>query len=150
MNTQLEPLSEQLRQLECKAPEPTMSAQKIQEAKARHKAELDMLYRMAAVIDDLPYCIARKVSIYNDYLDFNGLTREESVTVMLALNAGKWTKSANVCSPDTIDYNAEIDGMKVRLWAAAPPDSCRVIEVEEEVPATKIVRRKLICSGPEV
>ena len=86
----------------------------------------------------------------SDYLDFNQLSREESLTVMKALKAGDWTKSANGYDSATIDYNTEINGMKVRLWAAAPPDSCRVIEVEEEVPATKIVRRKLICSGPEV
>jgi len=127
-----------------------MSARVIQEARARHKAELDMLYKMAAIIDQMPWRIADKCCIYSDYLDFNGLTRQESVDVMLMLKAGKWTKSVNLANPEMIDYNTEIDGMKVRLWAAAPPDSCRVIEVEEEVPATKIVRRKLICSGPEV
>jgi hypothetical protein len=133
------------------------SARIIEETKARHKAELDkqqaqlaMIYRMAAIIDSLPEDIAEKCHIFGDYLDFNGLSRQETLLVISMLNAGKWTKSVNGCDSETIDYVATIDGMKVRLWAAAPPDSCRVIEVEEEVPATKIVRRKLICSGPEI
>ena len=126
-----------------------MVARKLAEAKERYTRELDMLMRMADVINSLPEDIAAKCCIYNDYLDFNQLSRQESLTVMKTLNAGKWAKSANGWDTATIDYTAEIDGMKVRLWAAAPPDSCRVIEVEEEVPATKIVRRKLICSGPE-
>jgi len=127
----------------------SMVARKLAEAKERYTRELGMLMRMADVINSLPEHIAEKCCIYNNYLDFNQLSREESLTVMKTLSAGKWTKSPNGYDSATIDYNAEIDGMKVRLWAAAPPDSCRVIEVEEEVPATKIVRRKLICSGPE-
>ena len=127
-----------------------MVARKIAEAKARYTQELEMLMRMAGVIDNLPEHIAEKCCIYSDYLDFNSLSREESIAVISTLKAGKWTKSVNQCWPEMIDYNTEIDGVKVRLWAAAPPDSCRVIEVEEEVPATKIVRRKLICSGSEL
>ena len=130
----------------------TIVARKIDEARARYTRELTMLMRMADVINSLPEDIAAKCCIYNDYLDFNQLSREESLTVIKALNAGDWTKTPNLYDSErpAIDYNAEINGVKVRLWAAAPPDSCRVIEVEEEVPATKIVRRKLICSGPEV
>jgi len=83
-----------------------MVERKIEEANARHQAEIALLNRMASIIDSLPEHIAANCYIFSDYLDFNTLTRE--------------------------------------------PDSCRVIEVEEEVPATKIVRRKLVCSGPEV
>jgi hypothetical protein len=125
----------------------SMVARKIAEAKARHQAEIALLNRMASIIDSLPEHIAQNCYIFSDYLDFNSLSREQSLEVISTLKAGKWTKSVNQCSPDTIDYLTEINGVKVRLWAAAPPDSCRVIEVEE---ATKIVRRKLICSGPEV
>lgn len=124
----------------------SMTFLKIEEAKARHAAELAMLYRMAEIINSLPVIIAEKCSIFSDYLDFNGLTREETLAVISSLKAGKWVKTANNAFPETIDYNTEIDGMKVRLWAAAPPDSCRIVEFEEEVPATKIVRRKLICT----
>jgi hypothetical protein len=128
----------------------SMVARKIAEAKARYAQELDMLIRMAGIIDNLPEHIAEKCCIYNEYLDFNQLSREQALTVIGMLKAGEWTKSVNACMPELIDYNTEINGIKVRLWAAAPPDSCRVVEVEEEVPATKIVRRKLICSDPEV
>jgi len=140
MNTESEP--------EVAPPEKPMSmvARKIEEAKTRYERELDMLVRMAGVINSLPEHISERCCIYNDYLDFNQLSREESLTIMKTLSAGKWAKSVNNYDSTTIDYNTEIDGIKVRLWAAAPPDSCRVIEVEEEVPATKIIRRKLICN----
>ena len=124
----------------------SMVARMIKEAKARHKVELGMLKKMGELIDSLPEEIASKCCIYNQYLDFNSLSREQSLAIIRTLNAGKWTKTVNDYSPDTIDYNTEINGVKVRLWSAAPPDSCRIIETEEEIPATKIVRRKLVCS----
>jgi hypothetical protein len=141
MNTQLEPTQ---------PAEPLpVSVRLIQETKARHVAELELLRSMAGIIDKVPESIALKCSIYKESLDFNNLLRDEALTVITALAAGKWTKEVNLPDPSMVDYNTEIDGKKVRLWAAAPPDSCRVIEVEEIVPETRIVRRKLVCSGSE-
>ena len=127
----------------------TMVARKIDECRARFVTELKMLMRMSTVINSLPESIGQKCAIYNDYLDFNGLTRDEVLVAMMMIKAGKWEKSVNLADSAMIDYNAVVGGMKIRLWAAAPPDSCRIIEVEEEVPATRIVRRKLVCSGSE-
>lgn len=151
-NTMNDSLSEQLRKLETQTtPEPApplvpASVRMIREARERYIREIELLERMAGVIDKVPEAIAAKCCVYCSQIDFNSLTREESIAVMLALGAGQWEKSVNACSPDTIDYTGEVDGVTVRLWAAAPPDSCRVIEVTEELPATKITRRKLICS----
>ena len=122
------------------------AAAKIEAVKAVHRYEIAQLESMAVVLNRVPASLAGKCSLWCHQLDFNQLTREESVAVMAALHAGKWAKSVNSSYPDMIDYEGEVDGVKVRLWAAAPPDSCRVIEVEEVLPATTIKRRKLVCS----
>jgi len=124
-------------------------ARKIEEVKARHARELAKLGEMICVLNRVPEEIVRKCEVYNEQLDFNNLTREETVAILSALPAGTWTKSVNASLPYLIDYEGVVDGVKVRLWGAAPPESCRVIEVEEVVPATTIKRRKIICSDKE-
>lgn len=111
-----------------------------------HRRQVDLLNRASSILNRLPIHLAAKCRVYCEQLDFDGLTREESIEVISELNAGTWKKSVNSCDSTTIDYETAVDGVKIRLWAAAPPDSCRVIEIEEEIPATKIVRRKLVCS----
>jgi hypothetical protein len=119
---------------------------KLREAEETYKREIGLLARMSIIIDSLPDDIADKASIYCGILDFDRLTREQSLRVISTLAAGRWKKSVNDSLPETIDYETQIDGLRVRLWSAGPPDSCRVIEVEEIVPETKIIRRKLVCS----
>jgi len=126
-------------------PRKRVSVRKIEEALARHRAELELLVAMASIIDLVPDEIADRCSVYCDTLDFNSLSREQTRTMLSCLHAGKWEKSVNASMPDLIDYTGEVDGVKVRLWAAAPPESCRVVEFEEVIPATIIKRRKLIC-----
>jgi len=82
-------------------------------------------------------------------LDFDNLSRDDALAVMRAMHAGQWTKSLNSSRPELIDYEATVDGFKIRLWAAGPPDSCRVIEYDEPVPATTIKRVRLVCKGDE-
>lgn len=123
---------------------------KRQEMEDRHKQERDGLFRMINVFARVPESLAKKCNVQNcAWLDFDNLSREEAVEIMLVLNAGTWTKQLNYSSEALIDYEAVVDGVRVRLWAAAPPDSCRVIEVEEVIPATTMIRRKLVCSEKE-
>ena len=122
----------------------------LEAAKESHAREIELLLKMASMIDKLPDDIADKCSVYCKQIDIDNLTRSESLVVIDTLKAGKWAKSINHSMPDKIDYETTIDGVTVRLWAAGPPNSCRVIEVEEEVPATKIIHRRLVCSGEEV
>lgn len=81
------------------------------------------------------------------YFDLNHLSREEVLEAMQCLKAGKWEKSASSME-GCLDYKAEVLGVSVRLWGAAPPGSCRMVEVLEEVPALPATTRKvrkLIC-----
>lgn len=124
-------------------------AKKIAEAKERHAREIELLEKMGSLIDKLPDDIADKCNVYGVQIDIDSLTREQAVSVMGILHAGKWTKNINATQPTAIDYETTIDSVKVRLWAAGPPNSCRVVEFEEELPATKIIRRRLVCSDKE-
>lgn len=83
-------------------------------------------------------------------IDFDYLPHEEVVRV-IGLVGGTWKKE--VSSVDNkIDYRTEFDGVKLRCWAGDPPPSCKLVEVEEIVPAQPATTRKvlkLICKEAE-
>ena len=122
----------------------------IKEMKQRHRRELDSLAALEAVFTRIPLALRGKCCFYGTtQIDLNNLTRSESLSVISAMNAGRWIKSVNPSFSELIDYETTIDGVKVRLWCAAPPDSCRIIEFEEILQAMVVVRRKLVCSEKE-
>lgn len=102
-------------------------------------------------LEELPeatFCGAR--------LDFDRLEHAEVIKVVRKLG-GKWkkTKNVNANATPTIDYEAEVAGVTVRCWGGKPPPSCRLVEVEEDVPeqvipAHKRKTLKMICTdNPE-
>lgn len=87
-------------------------------------------------------------SVYlRESIDFDRLTHDDVVKVLKALG-GKWDKEVNSAESSRVDYSTKIDGLKVRLWAGEPPPNCKIVEVQEEIPAvpatTRTVRR-LVC-----
>jgi len=85
---------------------------------------------------------------YGGKVDFDGLKHEQVIKVVRALG-GKWKKTLN---ESRVDYEAEIDGQAVRCWRGQPPPSCRMVEVEEDVPekiipAHKVKKMKMVCVG---
>ncbi len=121
----------------------------------KHRAELEAL-------PDANFC--------GSGLDFDWLSHAEVIKVIRALG-GRWNKSLNqhAAPPNgarekgqSIDYNGTLDGMPVRCYAGEPPPSCRIVEVEEVIPAHTLpavperhipeVRkkvRKMICTGKD-
>jgi len=88
---------------------------------------------------------------YGAAVDFDGLSHDQVIKVIRALG-GKWKKSLNLSSEGRVDYQTEIDGQVVRCWRGQPPPSCKIVEVEELVPAVNIPARivkvkKMICIG---
>ena len=91
-------------------------------------------------------------------LDFDKLPHKDTIQVIKQLG-GKWKKSPNnvVDGGHKIDYVAEVDEVRVRVWAGEPPPSCRIVEVEEIIPAHTIpeqhvpeqkrIVRKMVCTG---
>lgn len=104
----------------------------------------------------------------SDRLDFDYLPHSEVIKVIRTLG-GKWKKSQNThaCKPgleqgQAIDYEQNMGPVTVRCWAGEPPPSCRIVEVEEVIPAHTLpavperhipeVRkkvRKMICTGKD-
>lgn len=104
--------------------------------------------KFRAIIALIPEELQERVQPYGKtQIDIDNLTHEESLSTMRALRAGRWDRSESGVE-GRLDYRAEIDGIIVRLWAAAPPDSCRVIEEEYEIPASRMVRKRIICKEP--
>jgi len=98
----------------------------------------------AEVIDGLP-----KATMHGCQIDFDRLKHDEIVRVMMAFKMGRWNKSVNGASEDRVDYVATSDDMTIRCWSGEPPPHCKIVEVDEVVPAqpetTRSVR-KLQCA----
>ncbi len=116
----------------------------------------DRLNRSLAALDAiseimmrLPRSLMNRLTVFDAGIDFDHLSREDATQVMRHIGGGKWRKNVNTSYAECLDYITEINGIRVRLWAASPPETCRVVEIEEEIPAQKIIRRKLVCSPVE-
>jgi len=90
-------------------------------------------------------------------LDFDDLPHKEVIKVVREFG-GKWKKTAvQTEQGPRVNYDAEIDGMKIRCCRGQAPPACRIVEVEELVPEQIVparvipasVRkvRKMICPG---
>lgn len=82
-------------------------------------------------------------------IDFDNLPHKEIVKVIRHFG-GKWKKTPASGVVGKIDYETEIDGVRIRCWSGEPPPSCKIVEVEELVPEQIIpasVRkvRKMVC-----
>lgn len=95
-------------------------------------------------------------SICGGRLDFDHLEHAEVIKVVRALG-GRWVKKRNDLSTANgvearVDYDSKIDGVDVKCWAGKPPPSCRLVEIEEDVPEVVIPAHKkkvfkMICTG---
>jgi len=105
--------------------------------------------RASLIITRIPEDLRYKAEIYSStQIDINSLEHDEALLVMKALNAGRWERKESGIG-GKLDYIATIDGWTVRLWAAGPPDSCRVVEEEYEIPAVPASigkRKRVICA----
>lgn len=105
--------------------------------------------RASLIITRIPEDLRYRAEIYSStQIDINSLEHDEALLVMKALNAGRWERKESGIG-GKLDYIATIDGWTVRLWAAGPPDSCRVVEEEYEIPAVPAStgkRKRVICA----
>ncbi len=111
--------------------------------------QADKLKRANLIVSKIPDDLKHAVEIYSDtQIDINNLSHADALRVMKALNAGRWERSESGYE-GYLDYTAKLDGWTVRLWAAGPPDSCRVVEEEYEIPAVPASvgkRKRVICN----
>lgn len=84
-------------------------------------------------------------------IDFDYLAHDKVVEVVRTFG-GKWAKTPSGDN-GKIDYETALDGVTIRCWAGEPPPSCKIVEVEEDVPAqpaSKRIVRKMVCKETEV
>lgn len=77
------------------------------------------------------------------------LTRDQTLSIIRHFH-GKWNKSYD---QDKVSYKREKqegETLGVAIYEAEAPPSCRIEEIEEEVPAHKVIRRRLVCTESEV
>lgn len=108
-------------------------------------ARIALVEKAESVLLRLPANLIEKAMVTSETIDLDRLTHDEVAEAMKYLGAGRWEKKLSGID-GCIDYTGTVDGQGVRLWAAAPPDTCRIIETEEVVPATTRIVRKLVCA----
>lgn len=92
-----------------------------------------------------------RCSCWSNNLDFDRLSHDQVVKVMLAF-PGEWDKQYT--SSTNIDYILDLpdEKMRVRCWQGAPPPNCKIIEVDQVIPAQPertVKVRKLQCIEPK-
>jgi hypothetical protein len=75
---------------------------------------------------------------YNQSIDFDYPDREATLAIIKAFG-GKWDKVVN---GDKVNYSTTTsNGLRIRIYGGTPPPSCKIIEVEEYVPAVPATTR---------
>lgn len=113
--------------------------------KSETNAALAFYAKCEFILSLLPDEIIPKFTTFDDHLIAYSCDRDDVLQIMKSLHAGKWTKALNNAYADKIDYNGIVNGIRIELWGAAPPESCQIVEVEEEVAAHTKKVRTLVC-----
>lgn len=121
-------------------------AELLHEQREHARKRLAKCDEAAAILAKLPIHLLDKVYIGSEQIDLDNLSHAQATEAMRALAAGRWERKPNGMTADTLDYAANVDGIAVRLWSAGAPESCRVVEYEETIPAHTVKRRKLVCN----
>ena len=83
-------------------------------------------------------------------LDFDRPSRKATVLLISKLAAGKWDKE--LCNNTAINYtNNTAYEFTLRIFQATPPDTCRIVTEEVEVPeaivpAHKTTKTRIVCT----
>lgn len=120
---------------------------------AKLNKQRESVVLLGAKLADYPHQVS--LSVFGDYVDFNSLTRAETVSLITHLKSGKWDKTPSSSVSDKIDYvnSTFLPDAKLRIWGAEPPASCKVVEEDVEIPAQPArieKRRKLVCRDHEL
>lgn len=76
------------------------------------------------------------IQVMPGFIDFNYPTRPDVELLLKHLQAGRWIKEKS--GNDKLNYITEhpmVAGLKIRLWTADPPGTCRMVEERVFIPA---------------
>lgn len=116
--------------------------------KANIEQEIDSRQRMLAFVESHKEALSGldvAGSAWMDQIDFDHLPHAKIISLIKALG-GKWDKTPN--GEGRINYETEIDGIKVRCYNGEPPPNCKIVEELQTVPAVPehtITVRRLVC-----
>ena len=87
-------------------------------------------------------------------LDMDGLPHHKVIQAIRDIGYKRQKIPSNSGEVRCIDYTTELDGVRIRIYSGHPPPSCRIVEVEEQVPEQVIPAhvkkvRKMVCN-PEL
>lgn len=119
---------------------------RLKEQIANKNSHIKWLEKHRAKLESLP---PASINDFIGWLDFDNLSHELVMEVVKGFG-GKWEKCVSFGSQDRIDYSTWFDGFRVRCYAGQPPPACKIVEVEELVPASVRKVRKLVCPDTSV
>jgi hypothetical protein len=105
-------------------------------------ANQETVERICAAIPDID---GMMISACDEWIQISSPNREDVLSVMRALSAGRWEREVSSADSTKIDYETKIDGFRVLLFCAEPPESCSIIEETIEIPAKTITRKTIVC-----
>lgn len=122
--------------------------QQIETLTKQRNALLELSAKLEGLDEDI------HVSVCNEHIDFDNPTRTQAVKLMTHLKMGKWRKEVGY-SAGKINYihDGLAPGIKLRMFGAEPPASCRLVEEEVVIPAQPArteKRMKLVCKEHEL
>jgi hypothetical protein len=124
-----------------------LATEKLRALREGYQRKIDFCDRAAVVLIRFPADVIARANICEtdeDVVTIFNLTREQVVAAIRASGAS-WKKEINAAHSHRIDYLTEIDGVKIELWAAPPPPSCRIEEEVIDVPAHQEIKRTIVC-----
>jgi hypothetical protein len=91
------------------------------------------------IFSELPF----EAKFYGGQVDFDNLTHDKIRLVLKTFKAGKWVKTP--MDGGKVNYETQLDGMRIRCWAGDPPPNCRIVEEVVHIPARTEIVKRLVC-----
>jgi hypothetical protein len=118
----------------------------------RLKKQREAVVLIGEKLSDYPEQVG--ISTFMNFVDFDNPTRAQAVKLITHLKTGKWDKEPSSVE-GKINYTNStfVPGVTLRIYAAEPPHSCKVVEVDVEIPAQPartVKQKKLVCKDHEL
>jgi hypothetical protein len=101
------------------------------------------LDKIEAIMEPLPADMIDHCDPSGGYLQLSNLDREQVKVALSRIHPGRWEKEQN---GTTINYRGIVNGIRVLIFAAQPPEACRIEERIVDVPAHTKIERVLVCA----
>lgn len=124
----------------------TQLRERLQDEIALRQRQLGFIDALAEKLGalNLPMSIGGANSLDFDYLPHSDVTK------VIRTIGGKWKKEP--ADNGKVHYTQQMGPFEIRCYAGDPPPNCKVVEVEELIPAQParvVKRKKMVCTQAE-